>query len=164
MGIVCELHRASDALIEQIAAYPAEAATFVTDNFNSIYGKHHNDDTITYLGKGWDIAFFLLKEADPSSEKVLSGWRGEAFDEKDFDTPYYLKAAQVKVMAPVLAEITEGEIKDAFNYEKMREEYVYRAHPGIPENWDWIIELANDIISAFQKAAEANDGLIINFS
>lgn len=164
MGIVCELYRASDSLIAEIATEPEQAAEFVTENFNSVSGAFHNDDTVTYLDKGWNVAFFLLKEADRSPGKILSGWVGKAFKEKDYDTPYYLTSSQVKVMAALLTALSEEEIKSAYNFEKMEAEHVYRANRGVLQHWEAWFELIKQIIDTFKRASKANDGIIINFS
>ncbi|MCW4470394.1 YfbM family protein [Flavobacterium sp. MFBS3-15] len=164
MGIVCELYRASDKLIAEIASHPQGATNFVNENFANVEGDLPGDGTESSMDKGWDVAFFLLKEADPSPNKVLSGWRGKAFDESNYDTPYYLTSNQVKAMAPVLAALNHQDIKNAYNLEKMETEEVYRAGSYILNQWDYFIAHTNEIIDIFKKAAENNEGIIINYS
>lgn len=164
MGIVCELYRASDSLIAQIAANPQEAEAFVTENFASVYGSLHNDNTVSSMDKAWAIAFFMLKEADTSPGKVLSGWRGKRFDENDYDSPYYLTSEQVKSMSAALSQLTMEDVKAAYNLEKMEAEDVYRAGWHTLEQWSYIKAHIDAIINTFKNAAEAGEGIIINYS
>lgn len=57
MGIVCELHRASDSLIAQIAADPKNAENFVMQHFAGSEEDADNDNTLTGMDKAWPLHF-----------------------------------------------------------------------------------------------------------
>jgi len=165
MGIVGEFYRVEDEVIDYFIQHPKEASDYFQDNYNVVYGKFHNEpDRHFYTDKAWDIAIFLLKECDHTENKVISGIKGQLFDPKDWDTPSYLKSTQVNEIADALENITEQQLENALNVEKMKVQNVYRAEWGTKGNWeDYILIHTKELISAFSAAKRYTDGIVIYY-
>jgi phage terminase large subunit-like protein len=143
----------SDSEIEELKKLKPEVAEeFLDKNYAYIYGKYHRqNDTVFSMDKGWDIAKFLLKKADFSTNKILT-----ELDKK------YIKSDIVKQINKVLAEITVDQLLDLCDPNELIEKKVYRAEIGKSKE---SIEYNFDLYKAgFKKAAELNSGIVINYN
>jgi hypothetical protein len=164
MGLVCELYRVSDTFIHALLENPAQAAAVVEARFEREDSKYRKDNDLnSQMDKAWDIAFFLLKEADPT-QKVLANIYGTKFDPTGFESLAYITAAQVTEIDLILSGLTIAQIRQAYNLDKMLEENIYRADAFTLDNWDYIKKHIDAIIAIFKRAAEAKQGIIINFT
>ena len=153
MGIVCELYRMSDSEIEELKKLKPEVAEeFLDENYAYIYGKHHRrNDTVFSMDKGWGVTKFLLKKADFSTNKILN-----ELDKK------YIKSDIVKQINNVLTEITVDQLLDLCDPNELIQKDVYRAEIGkSKENIKYHFELYK---AGFKKAAELNNGIVINYN
>ena len=152
MGIVCELYRISDSEIEKLTKLKPEIAEeFLDENYSWVEGKLHSiDNTVFSMSKGWDITKFLLKKADFSTYKILTELDGK-----------YIKSDKAKEVNKVLNKITIEQLMDLYDQIELIENDVYRAE--VEKNKEYIEYHLNYYKSAFKKASELNDGIVIHY-
>ena len=143
----------SDSDIEKLEKLKPEVAEeFLDENYAYIYGKYHEQfDTVFSMDKGWDITKFLLKKADFSTNKILT-----ELDKK------YIKSDLVKQINHILNEITIERLMELCEPNELIENNIYRGEVGKNKKY---IEYHFDLYKAgFNKAAELNDGIVINYN
>lgn len=165
MGIVCDYCRVKDETIDYFANHPDEAREFFETNYFWVTGKYHTaDDTVFSTDKAWDIAKFLIKECDTTPDKILNEIDGKTFDEKEgLDSLFYIKSDKVKKINFLLRKISEKNLLDAYDQNKLIEKGVYSADLFGLEHWRYILGHFQTMQKAFAKAEECDDGLVINY-
>ncbi|GAB5564277.1 MAG: hypothetical protein Wins2KO_13400 [Winogradskyella sp.] len=154
MGIVCELYRLPDSEIEELKKLNIdEAEVYLDEKFAWVDSDYHKqNDTVFSMDKGWDITRFLIQECDHSPGKILA-----KLNER------FIKSIDVKLINKELETIGIEHLKNAYNQEKLIENYVYHAKYKI--HWDyidnWHLKLYK---SGFKKASESNCGIAINYN
>lgn len=163
MGIVCGLYRIEDKTIDKLIIEPENSQNWIDENYSSIFGKFHiENETVFELDKGWAVAKFLLRECDPTKEKILQHLDGEEINSKEYDYPKYIKSNKVKKINEILKTINEESLKKAFSIDEMLQNNIYKADFFDETNWNYLIQHIDIIKNAFEKSAENNDGIVIN--
>ena len=165
MGIACGLYRVNKETIEQLRSQAKLAQQYIDENYTWVSGKYHVEGDIAFeTDKAWDIAKFLLKKCDPSTDKVLRGLDGIPIDAAgDWDSPRYITPETVKVVHSVLNAVTSEQLVKAYNQEEMVQSHVYRPDWWDAPDWEYIDSHVITMKQAFARAAECGDGLILNF-
>lgn len=164
MGIVGEFYRVEDEVIDYYRQHPEKSNDFFDENFSYVDGKYHNEpDRHYYTDKAWAVAIFLMQTCDKSANKVTSKIKGQLFDPSDWDTPSYIKSTLAKEIANALENITEAELRSAYNKDKMLAQKIYGAESVDDSNWeDYHLIYTKNFISAFQAAKKYGHGIVIN--
>ena len=157
MGIILELYRMSDSDIEELRKLNTEdQEEYLNENYSNIYARYHKeDDIVFYMDKGWDIAIFLLKDKDTSEDKILQALDGT-----------YIESREVRSINTIFEVIINERIKDSCDREKMIENRVYRSNKlepwGGDDFWRYIDFHLQTFKAAFARAAELNEGIVLN--
>ncbi|MFC7773033.1 DUF1877 family protein [Flavobacterium sp. GCM10027622] len=159
--MICEFYRIDDKNITKLKNLSEDKLSeFLVENYSSVYGQYHKqNDTVFSLDKAWDVARFLLKTNDSTADKILDNIFGEPFDENSYEIYNYLLSDKVKNINQILLKIQIDDLYKEYDEEKMISQNVYKAS-GF--HWTFIKQHIETISAAFKKAAEQNDGLIIN--
>lgn len=162
MGIVCEFYRVDDNVINTFLTNPVEFEDCFYDNYMNPYGQFNDmGNTSFYCDKAWNIASFLIQQNDNSEEKLLNGILGKEI--KEVEGMSYIKSEDVFKMNNILLKITSQQIEQAYDDEKMKDPYIYKAGWFTKEeNWDYILHDVRTFFDAFKKAAEYREGIIIS--
>jgi len=164
MGIVCGLYRIKNEIIENLLSESEKAQNWIDENYASVYGKYHvENETVFEIDKGWAVAKYVLKRCGRTDENVLDHIDGTEINKLNFDSPKFIYAENVKEIYKVLEKITEEQIREVFSIQKMIEDHVYKADFFDESNWDFLMLHINTIKTAFRKATEKENGIIINY-
>ncbi len=165
MGIVCGFYRMNNEMIDFLKSNPENAQVYIDENYSSVSGKFHvENDTVFETDKAWDIAKFLLKKCDPSTDKVLQKLDGVPIDlAGDWDGSQYIRPDEVKEIYQVLDQISHDKLIEAYNQQELIKNHVYRADWFDEPNWDYILSHVDTIKKAFSKAAETEEYIVIHF-
>jgi len=165
MGIVCGFYRVNKETIEQLKSQPEQAQNYIDDNYTSVSGKYHLEQDITFeTDKAWDIAMFLLKKCDPTTDKELKHLVGIPINPDDgWGSPRYINPQNVQIIHDILQTITLEQLAEANDQEEMIQNNVYAADWWDEPDWEYFNSHIDSIKKAFSKAAVHNDGIVINF-
>jgi hypothetical protein len=160
MGIVCEIYCIKKNIVKELIGDPKKFEEYLIEIYtNSDSENHFEGKNFFYLDKAWDIALFLLRENDSSSDKLLSKLEG-ALVHKEMEGCSIISSEEVKLINQILINISENEIETAYDLNKMQEEEIYRAGWFTKkDNWEYILKHVKTIQQAFSIAS--NEGLTI---
>jgi hypothetical protein len=165
MGKVCGFYRMNSEMVDFLRNNHENLENYIDENYSWGDGKYHKmDDIVFETDKAWDIAKFLLKKCDPSSEKVLQKLDGIKIDPTgDWDGSRYISPEQVKEIHRVLEQVSHQKIVEVYNQQELIENHVYRADWFDEPNWEYLFSHVDTMKRAFAKAAETGDNIVIHF-
>ena len=165
MGIVCGFYRMNEETIKRLKSEPELAQNFIDENYSWANGKYHLvGDTVFETDKAWDIAKFLLKKCDTSTDKVLSKLDGVKIESlSDWNSPRYISFEDVKKIHQVLETISFEQLMKLYDQQELVENNVYRASSFDEPDWDYFLSHIQTIKKAFARAAQFQDWIVINF-
>jgi hypothetical protein len=151
LGRVCELYRISDVDIDELSKLSyEESENFLDEKYACVDGElHHKNDTVFSMDKGWDIVKFLLKKVAYPKHEILN----------QLDTRF-IKSKEVKLIHKTIKDITIDDIMKVLNIPEMIEQKVYKA--GVDDK-NYINYHLKTYKTAFKKASELNNGIVIHF-
>jgi hypothetical protein len=162
MGIICEFYCLENETIINLIDNPKDFEYYLTENHTNPDSENHLEgENFFYLDKAWDIAMFLLRQNDSSSEKLLSKLEGEPIHE-EMDGFSIINLQEVKSINQILSNISENEIENTYNIDAMEKANVYRARWFTKnDNWQYILNHVKTIQQAFMIASQKNQVIIV---
>ena len=165
MGIVCGFYRINNQLVDYLKDNPEDAYNYLGENYSSVNGKYHIDgDIVFHIDKAWDIAKFLLRKSDLTSDKVLQKLDGiNIGPTNDGDGLRYIPHNHVKEIHGALEQLSREKLVAAYNQQELIENHVYRADWFAKPDWEYIFSHVDTMRKAFSRATETGDNIIVHF-
>ena len=165
MGIICEYYAIENSVFNSFINKPIEFEEYLYEKYGNPDGIYHLEgETFFYLDKAWDIAVFLLKQNDTTNKKILSKLYGKPIN-KEMEGYSFINSEDVKLICEVITNLTEYQIENAYDEEKMIKDEIYKSGwLNKKNNWDYILNHVRTIQRAFTVASEKNNMLIISKS
>jgi hypothetical protein len=159
MGRICELYTIDNGTIDKIHQDPAWGYEYIMNNYSSVDGPFHSEDTVFSTDKGWDVARYLIQkflEAKGSEEHVL----GEKHHDDFFnDELLLIRSDTVQAINSLLKDMQLEHISSFYN----KQEIANNCYNGywIVNNYDYVLDHVTTIKAAYRKAAAKGDGLVV---
>jgi len=149
---------------------PSELEEYKQDSSkleDRVYSQDSDDPQLTDLDKAWDGIMFVLKAPDSAqSSSDLSNilFSGQLIDEEQdmgYGPAHFLTAEQVAAYSLLISAITENDVQQRFDPQKMTELELY---PTIwdegDEALDYVMEYFQTLQHVLSEAAENNQAII----